>query len=228
MEYSEVIDLEKPLKPITMEHEGYKFVLGDTNEYMTCIDTGKHIRYLKGETPNECMRRYIRLIEGGNEHLVQLPPDMPAAEKASDSPAYDRYISWILKHINQMNCNEITITLKPKIACMEYMYIRSFIKQVFRACFGNTPKDSKVIILYEISNSGMFHYHGIITNASVNALNNIRKNLNMYVGRTEIKHIRNMTAYINYMLKRYTTERDNYETIEEKYDLLMMKKTIKL
>lgn len=212
------------LKLKTIDKDDYKFILGDTNDYLVCLTNNSNIRFKKGENIEQCIKRYLGHLMGGNEHLVQLPPEMPAAAKASESLEYNHYIRWIENNVNEMNCNEITITLKPRIAVMEYMYVRSFIKETIKACLGNTTKDSRIILLYEISNSGMFHYHGILSNVSLNALNNIRKNLNEYVGRTEIKYIRNMPAYINYMLKRYTKERENYDNIDNKYDLLLIKK----
>lgn len=133
-------------------------------------------------------------FEGGvTKNLVVTPP--------VDAIQSVKYIDWINKNIKQTNCMEICLTFKPTFRLSSLKSLKSIIKGIFERVTEDYP-DVSAILLHEFSDTGMFHYHGIISRGTGKFYNTLRRNLIKYIGRTEIKQIKYWDSYTKYMTKQ--------------------------
>lgn len=158
-------------------------------------------------------------------HLVVLPHPEDTADR--DEREYTYYDNWIENNINQMHCKELTITFKPLLEGLDPAYLKALLKVNIKNIMKNyVPKKGGmgIIGLYELSEVGRYHYHCIVTNWTKDGLAALVKLLRQNVGRTELKQIRFFETYKDYMLKRYTKERDTYTDIHAEWDLIIKQK----
>lgn len=160
-------------------------------------------------------------FSGDTKTLVVSPSKVVIPDQYK--PVFTMYSEWIDKNINPKNCQGITITFKPTFQLMDPCYLKSWIKKIFKNILKDSEKQSKLILLYEISPMGMFHYHGIMSDFSYTKIAEVRRTLSKYVGRTEIKQIKYYDSYKQYILKRYIQESENYENIRSKYDIQLIR-----
>lgn len=148
--------------------------------------------------------------EGGDtKYLVVSPPQLQ----------YSTFID----ELNDKNAQGITITFKPKYQELDRPVLRAMVDSVFKVLFEERSikvqrpmKHPKVILLYEVSSCGKFHYHGIMSDFPIDMIEEVRKAFSI-IGRTEIKGIKYWDSYKKYILKRYKDE--TYSMIHEELDI---------
>lgn len=96
-----------------------------------------------------------------------------------------------------LNCVEITITFKPSLLSTTDMTLRHMVKKSLQNCITR----GNALLLHEYSDTGRFHYHGILSNVSKKELSIVRKQFSHYIGLIEIKAIAFIESYYRYMTK---------------------------
>lgn len=171
----------------------------------------------------------IPSIERGYTPLVispqKIPPKEPLSDRERDELIYKpvkmyyRYRKLIEK-IEPKNSISITVTFTDKVITTDRHEIQRYLCSLFKKELHGCSRDVRVFLVYEYSDVGRFHYHGIIENVPANRLANIGTKLRKYFGRIELSQIRNWDNYTEYMLKRYMTESAQYEKLyDERNDV---------
>lgn len=153
------------------------------------------------------------------------------ASRVEDQANLDCILANLEENVNAMNCLEIGITFKPVWDSYGHDFIRKMVKGTFERILKSRARALKMLhqtdtmklpyvkLVYEISPGGHFHYHGFISGFTRDEIEELRKVMKVYVGRTELKTVQYMDSYIEYMLKRYTKERSQYKQIMEHWDI---------
>lgn len=147
---------------------------------------------------------YSRTIESYYRDNIQ---DMAGGNDTLSSPRQrnemtKRDIEEIRHQLNTMESGvEITITFRP---VFRGLYSSGSLTRMVGEVIEKTrvKKDEylEIMIIGEYSKTGMFHHHGIIK-ASGRLVDLIRRKLTKTFGRIEVKMIRNVPLYIDYILK---------------------------
>jgi len=127
-------------------------------------------------------------------------------------------------NVNQHSNLEFTITFKPQLHNnLSNMALRGIVKGTLQSILKGSRFNNYVKLLYEISPSGLFHYHGVVSDFTREQIMILRKQFNKYIGRTEIKQITHWENYMDYVTKRYTEEEFKYYGgyIHEEYDITL-------
>lgn len=130
--------------------------------------------------------------QGGSETLVTDPP------KIDFDTIRER-----LMYITERGI-ELTLTFRPELhlnftnKTLTQMVRNRLHKYTKRYCF-------EVCLIGEISPMGMYHMHGSLI-APYRMINSIRRNFPKEFGRTEIKAVKFVESYVNYILKKDENE----------------------
>lgn len=149
---------------------------------------------------DEYERQKGKLIEGEAGTVEDLVQPMPAERM-------EKYLKCkISENFDPLQAHEICITFSPmfwnKISTPE-MACKCLERRIRKIMEGmrKCPCRPAVLLIHEYSDSGMFHYHGLIQGLNKTRLFALRNYLNKYYGRTKIGYIKNYPAYVDYMLK---------------------------
>jgi len=95
---------------------------------------------------------------------------------------------------------EITVTYKPQL---QEHYNGKTLTEITLTEMEKVQKrnrDMKYILVGEYSKTGIYHMHGILLTSS-RGVNGVRRRLQRELGRTELKAIKYLDSYVNYILK---------------------------
>lgn len=104
---------------------------------------------------------------------------------------------------------EITITFLPEL---HNRYNSSTLTQLVKHFFTSIRLKGDtldVILIGEFSATGFYHMHGIIK-TSPRVINLVKRKINREIGRTELKMIKYVESYINYIFKDTQFQRKIY------------------
>lgn len=121
----------------------------------------------------------------------------------SPPPKQQQYIDGIKREIDEMNCQEITITFKPSLMQTSDLTLRTIVHGFLQNILEGK---ARLALIHEYSDAGRFHYHGIISGATKKILSTIRKQMTLHIGRIEIKTITYFDSYLRYMTKQVIEE----------------------
>lgn len=121
--------------------------------------------------------------------LVTSPPPKQAEE-----------IAMLKQHVNDMNCQEVTITYKPKLQLTTDITLKTITEGLLK----NIIRFGCGYFYHEYSDGGHFHYHGILSGVPKKTLSDLRKQFTLHIGRIEIKQISYFESYLRYMTKQLT------------------------
>lgn len=95
---------------------------------------------------------------------------------------------------------ELTITFKPDIHVrMGERLLKAYVEENLQAVMAKYGKPYCIVLVGEHSPTGLFHYHGIFSGISNDYVSKIKRRVTRQLGRNEIKVIKYITSYINYM-----------------------------
>lgn len=134
-----------------------------------------------------------------------------ASQRAERAKMREAHKTQFNNNVNQHSNLEFTITFKPQLHNnLSNMALRGIVKGTLVSILKGSRFNNYVKLLYEISPSGMYHYHGVISDFTREQIMILRKQFNKYIGRTEIKQITHWENYLDYVTKRYTEEEFKY------------------
>lgn len=105
---------------------------------------------------------------------------------------------------------EICITYKPELTSIwNESSLKTMAERTLRRCLSGAQKkfntfDPSIILISEHSNTGRFHWHGVINGIPNDVICYISRCLNRNIGRTVIKGIQYTESYHKYMFKSYS------------------------
>lgn len=119
-------------------------------------------------------------------------------------------IETMIKLLDQFTENtlEITITFLPELReKWNETTLGNITEKVIRRSIKNASPNTRMILIGEHSVTGLFHYHGIITNLSGNNVAKLLRACKRHLGRTCIKQVKYDASYKVYMTKSYINDK---------------------
>lgn len=167
----------------------------------------------------------IEELGAGSELLDRPPPPMAQGyvSRYNKAPLYhnftkeqDEYIDYF-DHPKLQGGLGITMTFREYMRQnYDYGELRATIKAILKDVVEHSRDKKKIAfaLIPEMSDTGHFHYHGMINGLSKLKINELRKRLNYACGYSKIEYLRNWWNWIMYISKDITNDPDNQEILK--------------